>query len=50
MIKTKKLSLARETLVLLSTRELRDVGGGGSRQSAFPNKCEPSGIIACPTA
>ena len=46
MIKTKKLSLGRETIATLSTTVLHDVQGG-SRVSAFPVKCEPSGIIAC---
>jgi hypothetical protein len=46
MIKTRKLKLARETLATLSSTVLQDVQGG-SRVSAFPVKCEPSGIIAC---
>jgi hypothetical protein len=49
MIKTAKLKLTRETLVMLSGQELRCVQGGAPRNSAAPAKCEPSGIIPCPT-
>lgn len=48
MIKAKKLQLTRETVALLSTRELQVVQGGATKESAFPVKCEPSGIRACP--
>jgi hypothetical protein len=47
MIKSRKLKLAREVLATLSTRELEDAQGGAD--SAAPAKCEPSGIIPCPT-
>lgn len=48
MIRSKKLQLARETLALLSTKELEVVQGGAPVRSAFPVKCEPSGVRACP--
>lgn len=50
MIKIKKLKLVRQTIATLSTKELQDVQGGNSRPSAAPVKCEPSGVLACPTA
>lgn len=48
MIKIKKLRLARETLVLLPTKELQEVQGGDDRRSGAPFVCEPSGIRMCP--
>jgi hypothetical protein len=47
MIKTRKLKLARETLAMLSNKELAVANGGVD--SAAPANCEPSGIIPCPT-
>lgn len=53
MIKSKKLKVARETLVMLSTRALAEAHGGIGKTigcttySAAPVACEPSGIIAC---
>jgi len=46
MIKTKKLKLARETLVQLSLTKLEEVRGGV--QTIANGKCEPSGIRPCP--
>lgn len=50
LMKSKKLKIARETLVMLSTRELPAIRGGAGQPvvSAFPVRCEPSGIVACP--
>jgi hypothetical protein len=47
MVKTRKLKLSREIVAMLSTRELQAAHGGVD--SAAPAKCEPSGIIPCPT-
>jgi hypothetical protein len=47
MKKIRKLKLSREVLATLSTRELGDAQGGVN--SAAPAKCEPSGIVPCPT-
>ena len=49
MMKSKKLFLARETLVLLSNHALPGVRGGAPIRETFQNSCEPSGIIACPS-
>lgn len=43
--KQKRLELARETLVALSTRTLEQVHGGVV--TVIGARCEPSGIIAC---
>jgi hypothetical protein len=50
LMKPKKLKLARETLVTLALRELHAIRGGVTfpAVSAFPVRCEPSGVIACP--
>jgi hypothetical protein len=47
MIKTRKLTLAREVLVVLSSKTLEDVQGG-TGLSAVPIRCVPSRIILCP--
>lgn len=53
MIKSKKLKVGRETLVVLSTRALAGAHGGVgatvtcTTYSVKPVACEPSGIIAC---
>ena len=47
MIKKKKrLNLARETLVSLSAKELKEVQGGAVTMAGAA--CEPSGIRPCP--
>jgi natural product precursor len=45
----KKLKLARESIRLLSSHELRGtpIAGGASAQQSCERGCEPSGIIAC---
>lgn len=49
MIKIRKLKLARETLVVLSSKTLQVVQGG-TGNSAVPARCEPSRLILCPPA
>ena len=48
MKSTKKLSLARESIRLLSKETLRGlpIAGGNSAQGSCAS-CEPSGVIAC---
>jgi hypothetical protein len=48
MIKTKKLNLAREILLTLSSHDLQVVQGGATTRSAAPVACEPSGVRMCP--